>query len=236
MENGAPGNPPDGNCVTKCVSWLKRCNSDQDVDALEVLGGVLQEFMDRDVDEIQSGTVAEGQSRIRRALAKNGLSYQLNGRVLRASASPSTLTLADLLRAGNYSAVEAEFNRALASVESDPATGITAASSLIESLCKCYIEDRGLALPPKQTIRELWRVVRDDLGLSPKSVTDADLRKILTGLASIVEGVGALRTHTGSAHGRAPNTPPVSSREARLGIHSAHTLAVYIMELWHGVR
>ena len=27
-ESGAPGDPPDGNCVKKCEQWLKRCDAD----------------------------------------------------------------------------------------------------------------------------------------------------------------------------------------------------------------
>ncbi|MFQ2820548.1 hypothetical protein ACK3YN_16825 [Aeromonas caviae] len=43
MESGAPGDVPDGNCETKCASWLKRCNNDPTVNALQVLGLVIQD-------------------------------------------------------------------------------------------------------------------------------------------------------------------------------------------------
>ena len=33
-ENGAPGDPPPGNCVRKCQAWLKRCNVDPLIDTL----------------------------------------------------------------------------------------------------------------------------------------------------------------------------------------------------------
>ena len=46
LEAGAPGDPPEGNCVTKCTSWLKRCNGDPAIDALAILGEVLVDFMD----------------------------------------------------------------------------------------------------------------------------------------------------------------------------------------------
>ena len=234
MEAGAPDDPPDGNCVTKCVSWLKRCNEDLTVKPLKVLGEVLQPFMDHDFSDTWGDKWRPQYERIQKSLAKNGLSYQLNGRILRSGVSPSSRTLAEMLRDGEFASVDAEFNRALAAVETDPPAGITAACSLLEALFKTYIDWKGLPTPSRQTIRELWRVVRDNLGLAAGSVSDEDLRKILSGLASIVEGVGAFRTHAGSAHGRGPMPPTITSRDARLAIHAAHTLAVYIMEVWHG--
>lgn len=67
MESGAPGEPPAGNCESKCASWLRRCNEDETVDALDVLGEVIQHFMEL---EPYNGNVEKGQQRIRDALAK----------------------------------------------------------------------------------------------------------------------------------------------------------------------
>lgn len=156
MENSAPGEPPIGNCVTKCSNWLKRCNNDLSVNPLEVLGGVLQEFMDKEFPNDSSGGTdwRKEQDRIRRVLAKNGLSYQQNGQILKSGFSPSIRTLAEILRAGELSSVDAEFQRALGSVELDPPAGVTAACAIIEALCKTYIEDEHLLMPDKQTIKE----------------------------------------------------------------------------------
>src|SRR3990172_6250261 len=175
MEAGAPGDPPVGNCVEKCVSWLRRCNEDPSVIPLDVLGRVLQDFMDR---EFVDGRCIRGQKRIRDALTRNNLSNELNGRVLQAGSAVSSRALADILRRGDFSAVETEFHRALASVESDPPASLTAAFALIEALCKAYIEERALVLPTKQTIKNLWHVVGVDLGFKPASLSDYYMKHI----------------------------------------------------------
>ena len=41
-EAGAPGEPPEGNCVSKCQAWLKRCNEEPRMRSLRVLLGCLQ--------------------------------------------------------------------------------------------------------------------------------------------------------------------------------------------------
>ena len=172
-EAGAPGDPPGGNCVSKCDQWLRRCSLDLEVDALAVLGRVLENFM-----ELEHAETA-GKERIRETLARYGLSYHQGGLILVAGSGPASKSLRELLQAKDLPAVEQEFQRAVAAVEADPPAGVTAACSLLESLFKVYIDDNGLSLPAKQTIGDLYRVVRDHLGLDPAQVAEQDLKRIL---------------------------------------------------------
>ena len=87
-------------------------------------------------------------------------------------------------------------------MESDPGSAVTASCALLESLFKFYIDERGLEMPSDQTVKPLWKVVRKDLKLDPDMVADNDLKTILGGLAATLDGIGSLRTHKGSAHGR----------------------------------
>lgn len=99
-------------------------------------------------------------------------------------------------------------------------------------MCETYIEDEGLGMPDKQTIKELWRVSEDHLGVDLGSMADDDKKRILSGLISIVDGVGSLRTHPGSAHGRGRTQQAIVPHDARHSINAPHTLAVYVIELW----
>lgn len=107
----------------------------------------------------------------------------------------------------------------------------TAACAILESICKVYLEEEGKELPSKQTLGPLWNEVAKHLGLLPKDMADDDLRQILQGLFSIAAGVAALRTHEGSAHGRT-KAYKVSARHARLAVHAAHTMAMFVLETW----
>lgn len=235
MESGAPGDIPEGNCEAKCVAWLKRCNSDSNVNALTVLGQVIQKYMDQEPSEYLP-QVAEGQKRIRESLAKNQLSYQLNGYVTLAGASPATRTLVDFLKSGDFASIEAEFDRAISQLDRDPHAAITAACSIIEALCKTYIETFQLEMPSKKTVSPLWKSVQTHLGLNIDPTLEDDQKRILQGLASIVDGVGAYRTHIGSAHGRGIEPPPIQVSEARLAVNASHTMVIFIMERWHAAK
>lgn len=235
MECGAPGDVPPGNCESKCTSWLLRCNEDPLVDPLTVLGQVIQKFMDQEPSDWRP-EITEGQSRIRESLARNQLTYQINGFVTRAGTSLASKTLADFLKAGDFLSIEAEFDRAITQLDEDPHAAITAASSIIEALCKTYIGTFGLEMPVTQSIGPVWRVVQGHLGLNLDSTLRDDQKRVLQGLASIVDGVGAYRTHIGSAHGRGLNPPKITLSEARLAVNAAHSMVIFVMEQWHAAQ
>jgi len=234
VEKGAPGDPPPGNCEDKSIEWLKRASADTVVDALSVLGGVLEELMEVEHTRYGQSLAAlhESRQKVTQALAKFGLSYHNGGRILVANSGAATRSLESVLRARDLPALEMEFQRALSTIETDPAAAVTAACATIESLCKVYIEDERLGMPSDQSIKPLWRVVQSNLGLDPSQIADDDLKRILSGLTSIIDGLGAFRTHVGSAHGRGRDSYRLSPRHARLVVHSAHTLTVFVIETW----
>lgn len=240
-ECGAPGEPPEGNCRTKCVAWLKRTSADPSVDALRVLGSVLEDFMEMDRSNyglLTSGPTQEQErERIRKMLSRYGMSYEPGGRIRGgpASATPSR-SLDALLRTRDLGGVEVEFERATNSVEMDPGAAVTAACAIVEAFCKVYIADESLETPKDQSIKPLWRTVQAHLGLDPGQLADDDLKRILSGLSSIVDGIGALRTHIGSAHGQGRRAYKIRPRHARLALHAAHSLVIFAIETWDARR
>lgn len=61
---------------------------------------------------------------------------------------------------------------------------------------------------------------------------DDDIKKVLSGLSSVVDGIACSRTHDGSAHGREKRAYKVQPRHARLVVHAAHTLVLFALETW----
>jgi len=127
--------------------------------------------------------------------------------------------------------------RALASSQTDPEDAVTAACSTVESVCRSILIELGQPLPAKKDIQGLYNAVKQPLGLSPdRSDIDPlianDVRQILSGLATVIGGVGALRTHGGDAHGREKGYARIDARIARLSIHAASTAALFLIETW----
>ena len=82
----------------------------------------------------------------------------------------------------------------------------------------------------KQDLQPVFKVVRAGLGIDPGSVEDQDLQRIISGLFSIVDGIGALRTHAGSAHSEGRKGYKQEPRHARLAANSANTVSTFVME------
>lgn len=236
----APGDPPDGSKSAKAQEWLRRTNKENDVDPLAVLGRLIEEYMEElpPTDPLsfdQPPTHTSDQEKLNAILARYELQYARGGMIVGALGSPSRM-LEEYVRERDIPALELEFNRALANVDANPREAVSAASNILETLCKVYIEEQGLEMPAQQDLKPVWTVVRKDLGFDPGRVEDDDLKKILSGLISIVDGIGALRTHASSAHGAGKNAYKLLPRHSRLAVHSAHTAALFVLESWDQKR
>jgi hypothetical protein len=234
-EAGASGDVPEGSCVTKVTEWLIREGKSDPGKALSILGKVVEEFMDGDIPR-SSADKPKDKARLEAAFSRYSLAYGFGGRIYGAAVTVPSRSLGQKLRELSIAEVEEEFERAHRSVDVDPAAAVTAACAILEALCKAYIAEHGLDLPSNQTIKPIWGVVSKHLKIAPESVEEDDLKRILSGLTSIVDGIGSYRTHAGSAHGHGRRQYKVAPRHARLAVHSAHTLCLFVMETWQARR
>ncbi|MEM7759900.1 MAG: abortive infection family protein [Cyanobacteria bacterium P01_A01_bin.40] len=156
----------------------------------------------------------------------------ISGGIIADGRSISSKLLAELIKRRDILSIEAEFDRALKNVNSEPREAVSAACNILESIFKIYITDEGLKMPNKKDLQGVWKVVSADLGFDPGQLEDNDLKSILSGIISIVKGIGALRTHASSAHGQGRKSYKLKPRHARLAVNAAHTLAVFVLETW----
>lgn len=234
MHAGAPGEPPPESKHAKAMAWLRRVNKDDEVEPLVVLGLIIEGYMDEEPD-FEFGVRAEEKQkkieRLKSALQKANLAYIQGGKIIGAHSTPA-ISLEQHIRKRNIESVNVEFDRAISNIESNPREAISAACNILESVFKVYIEEEKLDMPNKMDLKPTWAVVRENLNFDPSSVEDRDLKEILGGLAGVVSGVGALRTHASSAHGAGKKIYNVEPRHARLAVHSAHTIALFVLESW----
>lgn len=151
--------------------------------------------------------------------------------------APVTAGLAGRLAVFDMDTVQADLDRAIQNCDADPEDAVTSASSLMESLCRSILIEMSLPLPEKKDLASLYKAVREPLALSaarddlPVEISN-DVRAILGGLTTIVQGVAAFRTHAGDAHGRERGHPKIDGRIARLALHTASAAALFLLETW----
>jgi hypothetical protein len=187
----------------------------------------------------QDGKLKSVLSYLNRYLAHDGYELQQQGVDVRlvgaGTSAPVVEALADALQTIDFDTVQRDLHRALASAETDPEDAVTAACSVIESLCRSVLCELELPMPTQLDIKGLYKAVREPLGLAPgrEDVSPqiaADVREILGGFNSTIQGIGALRTHAGDAHGRERGFKRIDARIARLAIHAAAGAAIFIIE------
>jgi|GEM_PF-838879 len=162
---------------------------------------------------------------------------ELIGRIEAGTTPPVLTALSGAAGMLDLDTVSLDLKRALESAHTDPEDAVTAACSTAESVCRSILVELGEPLPAKKDIKGLFNAVKKPLGLSPDRpdidpVIADDVRTVLSGLATVAQGIGALRTHGGDAHGRERGYARIDQRIANLAIHSASTLALFLIETW----
>ena len=230
---GCSGDPPEGSKPTKALAWLRATNADEGVNPLEVLGRLIETYMEKPYLGFEVGMERDMtfRKKVNSALATASLQY-LTGGVITGSLAAPTRVLETFIRERNVPALSVEFERAANKADKEPREAVSAAANILESLFKHYIEEQHLDMPSKQVLGDLWNVVRKDLGFDPSQVADDDLRGILAGLIQVVQGLAAFRTHASSAHGAGSKSYRLAPRHSRLAVHSAHTVALFVLESW----
>lgn len=178
---------------------------------------------------------------LNRALAFDELELQRQGNRVRLAplgkSSPILEKLGAVVDTISFDTVRRDLDRALASAKADPEDAVTAACSALESVCRSILIELDEPLPAKKDVKGLYNAVKRPLGLSPdRSDLDAsvasDVRMILSGLSTVVEGIGSLRTHGGDAHGRERGYARIDERIASLAIHASSTATLFLIETW----
>lgn len=128
-----------------------------------------------------------------------------------------------------------QIQRMQIAVEDDPTLAIGTAKELVESVCKTILEQRKIAFSHDADIGQLVKEVRKALDLVsesiPNSAKGADtIRRLLSNLGSVAQGLGELRNLYGTGHGKSGSVRGLSPRHARLAVGTAAVLSTFLME------
>jgi hypothetical protein len=126
--------------------------------------------------------------------------------------------------------------KALQRTSGDPEGAITAARTLLESVCKLIMDESAEAYADDATLPKLYSLNAKRLNLAPSQHTEEVFRKILGSCQSIVDGIGAVRNRLSDAHGKGKRPVKPAPRHADLVVNLAGTMAVFLAATWISVR
>jgi len=125
--------------------------------------------------------------------------------------------------------VHAAWLKALERRESDPEGAITLARTLLESVCKHILDDSSVTYDDGVDVGRLYKLAAKQLNLAPDQHTEPVFKQILSGCASVVDGLGSLRNKLSDAHGRGRSPTKPATRHAELAVNLAGSLATFLV-------
>jgi hypothetical protein len=150
----------------------------------------------------------------------------------RVPSSPADADISEKLATLSPEAVHAVWEEALRRRDSDPQAAITSARTLIETVCKHILVERGVQFDDGAELPKLYGLTATALTLAPDQHTEKVFKQILGGCNTVVEGLGALRNRLSDAHGLNPVRAKPSGRHAALAVNLAGTVATFLVETW----
>lgn len=162
------------------------------------------------------------------------------GRFVGIHGTPALSAAKEALGGTDPSYVAQQITRIEAAVINDPALAIGTAKELVETCCKTILVARGVSFSKGADLPELVKLTAKELELTPDNIPDqakaADtIKRLLSNLATITQGVAELRNHYGTGHGKAAGAKGLQPRHAKLAAGAASTLAVFLAET-HNAR
>jgi hypothetical protein len=131
--------------------------------------------------------------------------------------------------------VQKAWNKALVRKNTDPDGAITAARTLVESVCKHVLDNAGVQYPTEADLPKLYFLAAEQLQLAPSQYSDKVVRQILGNCQAVVNGIAALRNELGDAHGKGTTEVSPDAAHAELAVNLAGTIATFLISRWEKI-
>lgn len=150
--------------------------------------------------------------------------------------SPADTVILDRLERFDATHVAARWAAALDSKLSDPERAITLARTLVEDVCKLILHESGSDWQETDDLPILYKRTATVLKLAPDGHTEQIFKQILSGCASVVGALGALRNKLSDAHSIGPRRARPAPRHAELAVNLAGTLSTFLIATWENMK
>jgi hypothetical protein len=144
--------------------------------------------------------------------------------------TPSDAAITATVQAVTSSYIQEAWQKALERRATDPEGAITAARTLLESVCKHILDAAGATYDGNADLPKLYTLTAKRLNLSPSQHTEQLFKQILGGCQTVVEGVGALRNRHSDAHGKGAAGTKAAPRHAELAVNLSGTMATLLLQ------
>jgi hypothetical protein len=168
------------------------------------------------------------------ALKRDGF-HVVDGRIVTGAGMPSLDSIKGTAAAFDAKHLTDQITRIEQSIDSDPALAIGTAKELVETCCRTIMSERNKPVTGMPDIPSLTKETLRELKLVPDGVPDQakgsdTIKRLLSNLATISQGLAEIRNLYGSGHGKDGKTRAIKPRHAKLAVGAAATLVTFLFE------
>ena len=162
--------------------------------------------------------------------------YEWNGKMVIGTTVSARLADAKAFaQAFDLSHLGEHIQRIERAINDDPGQAIGSAKELVETVAKTILNKRKVPFSPSADLLELGKLTFKALKQMPDDVPDKAkgveiIKRMLSNLGSVVQGIAELRGLYGTGHGKDGKAKGLSPRHARLVVGTAATLSYYWVE------
>lgn len=204
---------------------------------LVVFESVLSRLEDLAADSFANSNQAWAKSQLAalsRSLKRDGFLYK-NGVLCPGLNAPSLEVL-------DTTAVELDAEHLLRQIRTireqvdiNPGLAIGASKELVETVCKTILVERAVQFDDSSSVPQLMKLVAKELQLTRDDIPDTakgaeTIKRVLSSLASVVQGIAELRNLYGTGHGKHATAKGLQARHARLVVGAATAAASFLYE------
>lgn len=144
---------------------------------------------------------------------------------------PADQLISETLGTFDESGVHKVWQKALERRRDDPEGAITAAKTLLETVCKHIIDEAGGDYG-QDDLPKLYATAADTLNLAPSQHSEVVFKAILGNCQSVVGNLAAIRNKLGDSHGQGKRYVRPKARHAELAVNLAGTMAMFLVASW----
>lgn len=149
-----------------------------------------------------------------------------------AGVHPADQLISDTLTSFDGPGVHHAWTKALGRRSDDPEGAITAARTLLETVCKHIIDDAGASYSDNDDLPKLYNKAAELMSLAPNQHTEKVFKSILGNCQSIVGNLAGVRNRLGDSHGQGKRHVKPKSRHAELAVNLAGSMAMFLVSTW----
>ena len=146
------------------------------------------------------------------------------------SAPGSDAAAARLATLTDWKAVQDSWRQALDKIQSDPEGAITATRTPLESTGKHICDELQVTYESSWDLSRLYKAAASAMEIAPDQHSEQVIKQILSGVTTVVTGLGALRNSLSDAHGRGKGSARPAPRHAKLAVNAGFAIAGFLID------